>query len=109
MVLAKTRRNVVDFTEYLAHAEVSYKANSTNIIRIRSHFEHNQRCRDAGLAQDPNRSLHLSILSIALDRLKDGATPDAIQTPNRELYKARGYPWQPYDLTLAIPLAAKGR
>ena len=99
MALTKIRRNAVDFTGCLAHVEVSHTADSTKVLRIRGYFEHNQGCRDAGLSREPIRALHPSVLSTALDQLRGGATLDAIQMRNRELYMVRGYPGQPYDLT----------
>src|SRR5882762_4322108 len=98
VALTKTRRNAVDFTGCLAHAEVTYHSNGINILRIHGYFEHNQGCHDAGLARIPTRPLHPSVLDVALNQLKDLAMLDAIQARNRELYMARGYPGQPYDL-----------
>jgi hypothetical protein len=80
VALTETRQNAVDFMGCLAHVEVSYKAKSTKVLRIRGYCEHNQGCRDSGLAREPIRALHPPVLSTALDQLKDGATLDAIQT-----------------------------
>ena len=69
-----------------------------NILQIRGYFKHNQACREAGLARLPTRPLHPTVLDVALSQMKDGATLDAIQAWNRELYTVRGYPGQPCDL-----------
>jgi len=69
-----------------------------NILRIRGYFKHNQACREAGLARLPTRPLHPAVLDVALSQMKDGATLDAIQARNRELYTVRGYPGQPCNL-----------
>ena len=88
MALTKIHQNAVDFTGCLAHVEVSHTANSTKVLRICGYFEHDQGCRDAGLSWEPICALHTSILSTALDQVRGGATLDAIQMRNCELYMA---------------------
>ena len=87
----KTRHNPVDFTGCLAHAEVTYTAESQKILRIRGYFEHNDACKTAQIQRFPPNTLHPSVFKLALDQLKDGVTLTDIQETNRAMVNSRLY------------------
>ena len=50
MGFTKTCQNAVDFTGCLAHVEVTYQAQSNNVLHIQGYFKHNEECQLAGIA-----------------------------------------------------------
>ncbi|TDL28464.1 hypothetical protein BD410DRAFT_695097, partial [Rickenella mellea] len=94
---SKIRRNAVNFTGCLGHAEITYNPRTERVLRIRGYFEHNEECKKAVLARIPPIPLHPSVYEVALQQLKDGATLTDIQVKNREMMNAQRYRNQPVD------------
>ena len=98
MAFTKTCQNAVNLTGCLAHVEVTYQAQNNNVLHICRYFKHNEGCQLAGIAQEPTRPLHPSVISTAVAQITDKSSPDAIQTHNHELYLICGYPEMPWNL-----------
>lgn len=55
------------------HADVTYDASSSNVLRIIGYFEHNEGCRNATLVRYPSIPLHKHVYEVALEQLSQGA------------------------------------
>lgn len=99
MAFTKTHQNAVNFTGCLAHVEVTYQAQSNNVLCIQGYFKHNEGCQLAGIAWEPAHPLHPSVISTAVAQITEKASLNAIQTHNHKLYLICGYPEMPWNLT----------
>ncbi|KAJ6556909.1 hypothetical protein B0H10DRAFT_1630460, partial [Mycena sp. CBHHK59/15] len=92
----RERHTGAPFIGCLTHTEVTVRGN--NILRIRSHFDHNQGCQKAEFCRIPPIPIHPSVYAIALVQLRDGATFSDIRQKNRDLFKAKAYKDFPTNL-----------
>lgn len=85
----KTRRVPLPFTGCLVHAEVTYKVQSTKVLRIRGHFDHNGGCQEAEYKDNrPAEPLHPDVLKESLSMLRSGSSLTDIQERNATKYAA---------------------
>lgn len=76
----KTWKNIYNYTGCLAHAEIIMIISTGKILRIWGHFEHNQACQEATIAQMPELPIHPSVYIVALAQLCDGSSITDVQT-----------------------------
>lgn len=68
------RRAPFDFTECLAHIDVTYILEPLQVLRIRGVLEHNDKCKAASVSRLPAVPLHPEVYGRAVRQLLDGAS-----------------------------------
>ncbi|KLO11763.1 hypothetical protein SCHPADRAFT_830505 [Schizopora paradoxa] len=80
-----------DFTECMAHVEVSEYVDSRVVRRIVGMLEHNEKCEAAKMVRLPSVPLHEDVYEMALAQLNEGASMAAVQARNQQMLAERAY------------------
>lgn len=68
-----TRRVAYNFTECLAHVEITEDISTGRILRIAGIVEHNRACQESTMTRIPYIPLHSHVYEVALQQLHAGA------------------------------------